>query len=92
MTSQRHDVGSTIYRSQQATTLRRPNVVTSQRRNVATSRRQREFCSLIIKSEKGVQNSRHRGSYELGHGNQSSSDIDLDEEPVICIFPRFLGQ
>ena len=29
------------------------------------------------------------GSYELGHGNQSSSDIDLDEEPVICIFPRF---
>ena len=30
-----------------------------------------------------------RGSYELGHENQSSSDIDLDEEPVICIFSRF---
>ena len=66
--------------------------MTSQRCDVATSRRQREFCSLIIKSKKGVQNSGHRGSYELGHGNQSRTYIDLDEEPVICIFPRFLGQ
>ena len=61
----------------------------SQRSDVATSRRQREFCFLIIKSKKGVQDLRYRGSYELGHGNQSSSDIDLDEEPVICIFPVF---
>ena len=61
----------------------------SQRRDVSTSRRQRELCLSIIKSKKRDQNSRHRGSYELGHGNQSSSDIDLDEEPVICIFPRF---
>ena len=76
MTTQRRDVGSTIYKSQQA----------------ATSGRQCELCLSIIKSKKGDQNSGHRGSYELGHGNQSSSDIDLDEEPVICIFPRFLGQ
>ena len=63
----------------------------SQRRDVPTLRRQRELCISIIKSKKGDQNSGHRGSYELGHGNQSSSDIDLDEEPVICIFPRFFG-
>ena len=25
---------------------------------------------------------------ELRHGNQNSSDIDLEEEPVICIFLR----
>ena len=38
-TSQRHDVGLTIYKSQQAATSRRPNVVTSQRRDVPTARR-----------------------------------------------------
>ena len=89
VTSQRRDVGSTIYRSQQAATSRRPNVVTSQCRDVATSRRQHELCLSIIKSKKRDHNSRHQGSYELGHENQSSSDIDLDEEPVICIFPCF---
>ena len=44
-TSQRREVGSTIYRSQQAATLRR----------------QRELCLSIIKSKKGDQNSGHRG-------------------------------
>ena len=70
------------------------NVVTLQRRDVATSRRQRELFLSIIKS-KWEQNSRgirDRGSYQLGHGIQSSSGIDLYEEPMICIFPRFLGQ
>ena len=62
---------------------------TSRRRNFATLRRQREFCILIIKSKKGVQNSGHQGTYELGHGNQSSNDIELEEEPVIYIFPHF---
>ena len=28
--------------------------------------------------------------YGLGHGNQSSSDQDLEEEPVICIVSSFL--
>ena len=28
--------------------------------------------------------------YELGHGNQNSSDVNLEEEPVICIFFFFL--
>ena len=30
-----------------------------------------------------------RKSYEPGHGNQSISDIDLKEEPVISIFLFF---
>ena len=90
-TSQRCDVATLgqLCRSQQAATSRCLNVVTSQRRDVATSRRQSELCLSIIKSKKGDQNSRHRGSYELGHGNQSSGDIDLDEEPVIWIFFAF---
>ena len=33
-----------------------------------------------------MQNLRYLESYELGRGNQSNSDIDLEEEPVICIF------
>ena len=57
-TSQRRDV----------LTSRRPNFVTSKRRDVATSRRQREICPPSLK-EKGVQNSRYRETYGLGHGN-----------------------
>ena len=92
-TSPRRDVPTSrrwvnIYRSQQAATSRRLNVVTSQRRDVATSRRQREFCLSIIKSKKGsrIRWIGDRGEYELGHGNHNSSDFDLGEEPVICIF------
>ena len=76
--SQRLDVGSTNIK-----------VNKRQRRDVATSRRQCEFFLLIIKSKKGVQNLRYRESFEPGRGNQSSSDIDLEEEPVICIFLYF---
>ena len=50
VTSQRRDVGSTIYRSQQTSTSRCPNVAMSAR-----------VLSLIIKSKRGVQNSRQRG-------------------------------
>ena len=66
------------YKSHQAATSRRLNVATSAR-----------VMPLHHEKQKGDQNSRHRGSYERGHGNQSSSDIDLEEEPVICIFLLF---
>ena len=65
--------------------------MTSQRHDVATSQHQREICPPSLKA-KGVQNlggSENEGSYELGHGNQSSSDIDLDKAPVIFIFSAF---
>ena len=32
---------------------------------------------------------RYRESYEPGRGNQSSCDINLEEESVICIFLCF---
>ena len=93
VTSQRRDVPTSrrwvhIYRSQQAATSRRLNVVTSQRRDVATSRRQRRFYLLIFKSKKGtrIRGIGDQGAYELGHENHNSSDFDLGEEPVICIF------
>ena len=60
--------------------------MTLQLRDVST-----DYSSQSLK-EKGDQNSRgigDQGTYELGHGNQNSSDIDLEEEPVICIFLRF---
>ena len=76
------------YKSQQAVTSRCLNVVASQRLDVATSRHQREICTPSLKA-KGVQNSRHRETYGLGHRNQNSSDIDLEEEPVICIVSSF---
>ena len=93
-TSQRRDVESTYKevnkrQRRDAPTSRRPNVTTLQRRDVSAS-----YSSQSLKG-KGEQNSRgigDRGSYELGHGIQSISDIDLYEEPVICIFPSFLGQ
>ena len=63
------------------------NVATPQRRDVSAS-----YSSQSLKA-KGDQNSRggigDQGTYELGHENQNSSDIDLKEEPVICIFLRF---
>ena len=65
---------------------RRPNVAKSQRRNVSAG-----YSSQSLKA-KGDQISRgigDQGTYELGHGNQDSSDIDLKEEPVICIFFHF---
>ena len=76
-TSPRRDVGSTYI-----------EVNKRQRRDVSMSRRQRECCLSIIKSKKGDQNSRieDRGSYKLGHGNESSSDIDLERGPDFCIF------
>ena len=74
-----------------ARTSRRPNVATSQRREVPTSRRQREFLLSIIKRQMGTE---FEGigdweSYEPGCGNQSSSGIDLGEEPAICAFLCF---
>ena len=80
VTSQRHDVGSTYI-----------EVNKRQRHDVSTSRRQREFCLSIIKSKKGtrIRGIRDRGAYELGHENHNSSDFDLGEEPVICIFLLF---
>ena len=77
VTSQRHDVGSTYI-----------EVNKRQRRDVAMSRRQREFCLSIIKSKKGtrIRGIGDRGWYELWHGNQNSSDFDIEEEPIICIF------
>ena len=80
------------------------NVATSQRRDVESTYKEgnkRQRCdvsasyssqSLKGKWEQNSRGIRDRGSYELGHGIQSSSDIDLYEEPVICIIPRFLGQ
>ena len=96
-TSQRRDVESTykeVNKRQRhdAPTSRRPNVATSQRRDVPTSRRQREFLLSIIKRQMGKEFEGEIGdweSYEPGRGNQSSSDIDLEEEPVICILLCF---
>ena len=78
-TFQRRDVGSTNI-----------EVNKRQRRNVSTSRRQRDFCLSIIKSKKGDQNSGNRGSYERGHENQNSSDLDLEEEKPTFVFSSFL--
>ena len=62
-----------------------------QRHDVATSRRQREFLLLIIKRQMGteLEGIEDWESYEPGCRNQSSSDIDLGEEPVICTFLCF---
>ena len=65
-------------------TSRRLNVVTSQRRNVRVNA---VFSSFKSKQEAEFdvsENVRTRG------GNQSSSDIDLEEKPVICIVSSFL--
>ena len=82
MTSQRRDVGSTKLK-----------VNKWQRRNASTSRRQREFCLLSLKAKRGAEFEASgigdQGTYELGHGNQNISDVNLEEEPVICIFLRF---
>ena len=87
-TSQRRDVGSTRIKvnkrqRRDVSTPRRCNVTTLQCHDVNAS-----FVSPSLKA-KGDQNSRHRRSYELGHGNQSSSDLDLEEEPYFCIFLLF---
>ena len=80
VTSQRLDVGSTYI-----------EVNKRQRRDVAMSRRQREFFLSIIKRKKGtiIRGIGDQGAYELGHENHNSSDFDLGEEPVICIFLLF---
>ena len=102
-TSRRHprrDVPSSrrwvnYYAGQQVATSQRLNVVTSQRRDVPTSRRSnvatsvRVLFSHHLKANR-VQNWRYRETYGLGHENQSTSDIDLEEEPVICIISLFL--
>ena len=84
-----------------AGTSRRHHVVTPQRRDVGSTnlkvnkwQRRDVSASFVFSSLKAKRGAELEasGSYELGHGNQSSSDIDLDEEPVICIFSRFLGQ
>ena len=96
-TSQRRDVGSTNIKfnnmqRRDASTSRRLNVATLQRLNVATLQRRDVSASSAfssLKAKKRVHILRYRGSYEPGHGNQSSSDDDLEEQPVICIFPGF---
>ena len=95
-TSQRRDVESTYKevnkrKRRDAPTSRRSKVATSQRRDVATSPRQCEFLLSIIKRKMGTE---FEGigdweSYEPGCRNQSSSDIDLGEEPAICTFLCF---
>ena len=70
-------------RSQQAATPRRLNVATLQRRDVSAI-----FASPSVKAKRGPE-FEDRRSYELGHGNQSSSDLDLEEEPAFCIFLLF---
>ena len=87
-------------------TSRRPHVVTPQRcdigstnlkvnkwqrRDASTSRRQREFYLLIIKSKRGAE-LEASGIVRARARKSKQSDIDLYEEPVIFIFPRFLGQ
>ena len=84
MTSQRHDAGST---TMQVNKRQRRNVSTSRRLNVVTS--VRVLFSHHLKANR-VQILRYRETYGLGRGNQSSSDIDLEEEPVICIVSSFL--
>ena len=83
-TSPRHDVPTSrrwvnYYAGQQAATSRRLNVATSVR----------VLFSHHLKANRG-QNWRYRETYRLGGGNQSSSDIDLEEKPVICIVSSFL--
>ena len=94
-TSRRPNVatlGQLIYKSTSGnvSTSRRLNVATSQRPDVSTSRRLNVATSVRVLSfhhlkAKRVQNLGYRETYGLGHGNQNSSDIDLEEEPVICI-------
>ena len=95
-TSQRRDVESTYKevnkrQRRDAPTSRRPNVATSQRRDVPTSRRQHEFLLSIIKRQMGTEFERIGDweSHEPGRGNQSCSDIDPGEEPVILYSSLF---
>ena len=98
VTSQRRDVGSTNFKvnkwqHRDASTSRRLSFATPQRRDVLMSRRQREFYLLSLKAKRGAEFEASgigdQGTYELGHGNQNSSDVNLEEEPMICIFLRF---
>ena len=98
-TSPRRDVPTSrrwvnYYAGQQAATSQSLNVATSQRRDVSTSRRcnvttsVRVLFSHHLKANR-VQILRYRETYGLGRGNQSSSDIDLEEEPGIFIVSSF---
>ena len=80
-------------------TSRRPHVATSPRRDVGSTtmqvnKKQRRdvhanavFSSFKSKQEEELEVS---GNVRTRDGNQSSSDIDLEEEPVICIVSSFL--
>ena len=86
---QRRDVESTYkeVNKRQRRDVSAPNVATLQRRDVSTS-----FSSQSLKEKGGPEFERRigdQGTYELGHENQNNSDIDLEEELVICIFLRF---
>ena len=89
-----HEMAGASRRSNIATSPRR-DATTSRRwvnhykrQQAVTSRRQREIYPPSLKA-KEVQNWRHRKTYGLGHENQNGSDIDLEEEPVICIVSSF---
>ena len=68
----------TTFQHRDVPTSRRPHIVTPQRRdvgstNIKVNKRQHRDVSASFASQslkqKGDQNSRHRGSYELGHKN-----------------------
>ena len=79
-TSPRRDVESTY-----------KEVNKRQRRDAPTSRRQRELFLSIIKRQMGTE---FEGGSEIENRTNrgrkpEQSDIDLEEEPVICIFLCF---
>ena len=70
------------------------NVATSQRRDVSTSRRCNVAKPVRVLFSHHLKANRmrilgYRETYRLGGGNQSSNDIDLEEEPEICIVSSF---
>ena len=69
-----------------AGTSRRPHFATPQRRDVSAS-----FVFSSLKAKRGAE-LEASGIVRARARKSEQSDIDLYEEPVICIFPCFLGQ
>ena len=70
----------------------RRDVSTSRRCNVAMLQRRDVRANAVFSSFKSKQEVEFEvsGNVRTRGGNQSSSDIDLEEEPVICIVSSFL--